>query len=126
MINSLECKNTKKNLVDLRKIPSSKLSLSQNLICDREFFNWRKICAKSYYVDGATSVPAKYNIQPEIVEQIAAALKEKYEKEDVVIVDIHELTGKHPEWFVKDGIHPNRDGAKAIANEVAKLILKGK
>lgn len=82
------------------------------------------ICAKSYYVGGATSGPAKYNIQPDIVDQIATALKEKYEKEDVEIVDIHELTGRHPEWFEKDGIHPNSDGAKAIATEVAKMIMQ--
>ncbi len=81
------------------------------------------ICAKAYYVDGTTSGAARYNIQPEIVEQIAAALKEKYEKEDVVIVDIHKLTGEHPEWFKKDGIHPNSDGAKAIAAEIAEQII---
>lgn len=81
------------------------------------------ICAKAYYVDGTTSGAARYNTQPEIVEQIAAALKEKYEKEDVVIVDIHKLTGEHPEWFKKDGIHPNSDGAKAIAAEIAEQII---
>ena len=80
------------------------------------------ICAKSYYVGGDDSGLAKYSIRPEIVDQIAVALKEKYEKEDVEIVDIHELTAKHPEWFVKDGVHPNKDGAKAIANEVARMI----
>lgn len=82
------------------------------------------LCAKSYYINGRTSGPAKYSIQPEIVDQIAAALKEKYENEDVVIVDINDLTGKHPEWFEKDGIHPNSDGAKAIAEEVAGMILE--
>ena len=84
------------------------------------------ICAKAYYADGVTSKTARYGIRPEIVDQIATALKEKYEKEDVVIVDIHGLTGKHPEWFVKDGVHPNKDGAKAIADEVAKWILNVK
>lgn len=80
------------------------------------------ICAKSYYVNGRTNGPAKYSIQPDIVDQIAVALKEKYAKEDVVIVDINDLTSQHPEWFEKDGIHPNKYGANAIANEVAKKI----
>lgn len=62
------------------------------------------ICSKAYYVNGNTSGPARYNIQPEIVEQIASALKEKYKKEEVVIVDIYDLTSEHPEWFEKDGI----------------------
>ena len=82
------------------------------------------ICAKAYYADGNTKGKARYNIRPEIVDQIAAALKQEYEKEDVVIVDIHKLTAGHPEWFEKDGVHPNKDGAKAIAGEVADAILK--
>ena len=82
------------------------------------------ICAKAYYADGNTKGKARYNIRPEIVDQIAAALKQEYEKEDVVIVDIHNLTAGHPEWFEKDGVHPNKDGAKAIAGEVADAILK--
>ena len=84
------------------------------------------ICAKSYYINGRTSGLAKYSIQPDIVDQIATALKEKYEKEDVVIIDIHDLTGKHPEWFEKDGIHPDKDGAKAIAGEIGGMIVKGR
>ena len=82
------------------------------------------LCAKSYYINGRTSGAAKFSIQPEIVEQIAAALKEEYKKEDVVIVDINDLTGRHPEWFEKDGIHPNRDGAKAIAEEFGEIIMQ--
>ena len=82
------------------------------------------ICAKAYYADGNTKGKARYNIRPEIVDQIAAALKQEYEKEDVVIVDIHNLTAGHPEWFEKDGVHPNKDGAKAIADEFADAILK--
>ena len=40
----------------------------------------------------------------------------------MVLVDIHELTSAHPEWFEKDGIHPNKDGAKSIANVFADAI----
>ena len=61
------------------------------------------ICAKAYYADGNTKGKARYNIRPEIVDQIAAALKQEYEK---------------------DGVHPNKDGAKAIADEFADAILK--
>lgn len=73
------------------------------------------ICAKCY--------STKFNIQPEIVDQIAAVLREKYKNEDIKIVDIYELTNLHPEWFEKDGIHPNAEGAKAIAMEFEKNIL---
>ena len=80
------------------------------------------ICAKCYYEDGITSGLARYNIQPHIVDEIAAALKDTYEKENVVLIDIHSLTDMHPEWFEKDGVHPNAEGAKAIAKEVAMMI----
>lgn len=80
------------------------------------------ICAECYYEDGKTGGLARYSIRPEVVDQIASALKEKYEKEDVVLVDIHTLTSQHPEWFKKDGVHPDSSGAKAIAEEVARCI----
>ena len=82
------------------------------------------ICSESYYLNDNQSGLAKYSIRPEVVDEIAEAIKTKYSTEDVVLVDIHELTSTHPEWFEKDGIHPNKDGAKAIAGEVADAILK--
>ena len=65
---------------------------------------------------------AKYGIRPEIVDEIAEAIRTKYNNEEVVLVDIHELTSAHSEWFEKDGIHPNKDGAKCIANKFADAI----
>ena len=80
------------------------------------------ICAESYFLSENANGLAKFSIRPEIVDEIAESLKERYKNEDVVLIDIHELTRLHPEWFKKDGIHPNADGAKAIAEEVAKMI----
>ena len=40
-------------------------------------------------------------------------------------IDIHSLSESHPEWFEADGIHPNNDGAKAIAEMVAAAIQSG-
>ena len=79
-------------------------------------------CAQAYYVEGITEGVAEYDIQPAVVDEIAALLQEMYAGEDVEIVDIHSLTEEHPEWFEKDGIHPNNDGAKAIAELVAEAI----
>ena len=53
---------------------------------------------------------------------IATLLQEKYAETNVEIIDVHSLTKQHPEWFEKDGIHPNNDGAGAIAELVAKEI----
>jgi lysophospholipase L1-like esterase len=80
------------------------------------------ICAESYYLSDSQSDLAKYSIRPEIVDEIAEAIRTKYNNEEVVLVDIHELTSAHSEWFEKDGIHPNKDGAKCIANKFADAI----
>ena len=77
------------------------------------------LCAESYDIKNPTM---EYGIQPEIVDQIVIALQDAYAEEDVEIIDIHSLTTAHPEWFAEDGVHPNTEGAKAIAETVADAI----
>jgi len=77
------------------------------------------LCAESYDIENPEM---EYGIQSEVVDQIAKALKEAYASENVEIIDIHSLTEAHPEWFTKDGVHPNTEGAKAIAEAVAEVI----
>lgn len=77
------------------------------------------LCAESFDVENPTM---EYGIQPEIVDQIVKALQDAYSTEDVELIDIHSLTTAHPEWFAEDGVHPNTDGAKAIAEAVAEAM----
>lgn len=84
------------------------------------------LCAEAFYTEDADKSTgiAKYDIQPAIVDTIAKeielhALTSGFAMETI---DIHSLTEAHPEWFEADGIHPNNDGAKAIAEAVAKAI----
>lgn len=86
------------------------------------------LCAKAYDKDGADDGYAKYNIQPDVVDEIVNVLqKETLEWEmDIEILDVHRLTEAHPEWFSHDGIHPNKDGARAIAKLVAEAIVSEK
>ncbi len=82
------------------------------------------LCAKAYDIDGKDDGFAEYNIQPEVVEKIVQAISQEatsFEYE-VKVLDIYALTEAHPEWFQRDGIHPNKDGAKAIAKLVAEAI----
>lgn len=87
------------------------------------------LCAEAYYTeehDPKTGL-AGYDIQPEIVDEIAKRLAEGLPECDCGlnvdgIIDIHSLTEAHPEWFELDGIHPNADGARAIAEAVAEAI----
>lgn len=84
------------------------------------------LCAEAYFMeehDPATGI-AGYDIQPAIVDEIVAEIETYFTQypEKIQIIDVHTLTEAHPEWFAKDGIHPNNDGAKAIAELVAEEI----
>ena len=86
------------------------------------------VCAESYYTEDADKSTgiAGFDIQPAIVDNIASVLTNGMPVCDcdfsASIIDIHSLTEAHPEWFEADGIHPNADGAKAIAQAVAEAI----
>lgn len=38
-------------------------------------------------------------------------------------VDTYELTKNHPEWYKLDGVHPNADGAKAMAELFCEAVI---
>jgi len=82
-------------------------------------------CAESFFLKDADTSKgiAEYDIQPAIVDEIAGKIFEESIAVSVAgLVDIHALTTAHPEWFEADGIHPNNDGARAIAEAVAEAI----
>ncbi len=84
------------------------------------------LCAEVYYMNEEQEETgiAEYDIQPKVVDEIVAAI-ETYavtRSYDIEVIDIHSLTENHPEWFVKDGVHPNNDGARAIAEAVTEVI----
>ena len=81
------------------------------------------IPAKAFYDDeNQTSGPTNYDIQGDIVEKIGDIIKEIASERGYKYIDIYELTSQHPEWFAKDNIHPNADGAKAIADKVYNFV----
>ena len=77
------------------------------------------LCAESFDIENPEM---EYGIQPAVVDQIVKALQSAYATENVELIDIHSLTTAHPEWFAKDGVHPNTEGAKAIAEAVAEAL----
>lgn len=78
--------------------------------------------ATAFFLDGKTEGPAEYDIQPLVVEEIAQIVRDVAAERGFTLVDIHELTASHPEWFAKDGVHPNNDGAAEIAQAVYGAI----
>ena len=86
------------------------------------------LCAEAFYTEDADKSTGitNYDIQPVVVDEIADAISLHAVTSGFAmeVIDIHTLTEAHPEWFEVDGIHPNNDGAKAIAEAVADAILK--
>ncbi|MBQ8767931.1 MAG: hypothetical protein IJZ16_14130 [Clostridia bacterium] len=78
--------------------------------------------SKVFYNDESqTSGPSTFDIQGDIVDIINDVIKEIATEYGYNLIDIYSLTKEHPEWF-KDNIHPDANGAKAIAEEMYKNI----
>ncbi len=86
------------------------------------------ICAEAFYVGETTEGLAEFDIQPQVVDEIAEKIPELLlnSQYPVRFIDVHALTEAHPAWLEKDGIHPNKYGAKAIAEAVADAIKTNK
>lgn len=84
------------------------------------------LCAEGYWLEETDSPLAEFGIQPTVVDEIAAAIQNTMSESGYEIIDIRSLTTAHPEWFEKDGIHPDNDGAKGIAEAVAEAITAEK
>lgn len=79
--------------------------------------------ASAYYVDGRMRGKMKYDIEGLVVRrEVVPAVVELADEMQLGLIDIHKVTMGHPEWFERDGIHPNEDGARAIAEEVGRVL----
>ncbi len=58
-----------------------------------------------------------------IVNGIIPMIQELARKNGLKVIDLHSVSDGHSEWFIRDGIHLNKKGATAIAEEVKKAIL---
>lgn len=66
-----------------------------------------------------------FYISNEIVKQIAEEVTAYGIEAGLTVIDIHEITAGHREWYPKDPVHPNKAGAQAIAQEACR-VLSGK
>lgn len=63
-----------------------------------------------------------YDIQNELVSgSIHQLVADTARALEVHLIDLYSLTETHPEWFM-DGVHPNREGNKMIAERVFQAI----
>lgn len=63
-----------------------------------------------------------FYINNEIVDYIADEVIAYGNKIGLTVIDIHEITANHKEWYPKDPVHPNKVGANAIAREVSSVL----
>ena len=56
-----------------------------------------------------------------IREEINPIIRELADKYHLTCVDLYALTEDHPEWY-SDGIHPNREGNRQIAELLAEVL----
>lgn len=63
------------------------------------------------------ALPDRNNLENGVIP----AIRRVAEKTGLPVIDLFELTKNRPDWF-PDGIHPNRDGNRAIAEHIALQI----
>ena len=54
---------------------------------------------------------------------VVPAIRDIAEANQLELIDLYNAVGHNPQLFSRDGIHPNVDGAKVIAEEVAKHLV---
>lgn len=64
----------------------------------------------------------KFDIRKKQTAEINEALIKFAEENGFEIIDIRALTKELPERFKKDGVHPDADGAAAIAGKIADVL----
>ena len=64
-----------------------------------------------------------YGINGERLVLASEAVTELAEELNLELIDTHTLTATHPEWYKIDGIHPDKHGAKAMAELICAQIL---
>lgn len=85
---------------------------------------------KIYLMTPATIFPESfkpehnYKMQADIADIAAEAIRDFGKSQNIPVIDVHEATKYHPEYFVLDGVHPDAAGADAIANLVYETIKK--
>src|SRR5699024_9589075 len=64
----------------------------------------------------------QYSISADNVEEITQLVRDLASELNLPLIDIHEATKDHPEFFPEDGVHPNAQGAAFIAQQVYEAL----
>lgn len=75
-----------------------------------------------FFMEDSDGELTSHDLRPAYADIIAEIVHQTAEELGYPVIDIHALTKENPQWFVKDGVHPNNDGAAAIAQVVCEAI----
>lgn len=64
-----------------------------------------------------------FGIRLSEIKEECVTLKELAEQYSLPVIDIYTFTEGHPEWFCRDGIHPNAEGNRKIAEYIGNRLL---
>ena len=77
-----------------------------------------------FFMEDSEGELTSHDLRPAYADIIAEIVRQAAEELGYPVIDIHALTTENPQWFVKDGVHPNNEGAAAIAKAVYEAIKK--
>ena len=77
-----------------------------------------------FFTEDSEGELTSHDLRPAYADTIAEITRQTAEELGYPVIDIHALTKENPQWFAKDGVHPNNDGAVAIAQEVFNALTK--
>lgn len=75
-----------------------------------------------FFLDGSEGELTNFDLRPAYADTVAGIAQEVADELGYPVIDIHTLTAENPQWFRSDGVHPDKDGAAAIAKAVCQAI----
>ncbi len=79
-----------------------------------------------FFMEDSAGELTSHDLRPAYADIIAEITRQTAEELGYPVIDIHALTKQNSQWFAKDGVHPNNEGAAAIAQAVYDAISNQK
>ena len=75
-----------------------------------------------FFMEDSEGELTSHDLRPAYADTVAGIVQEVANECGYPVIDIHTLTAENPQWFEEDGVHPNNDGAAAIAKAVYDAV----
>lgn len=75
-----------------------------------------------FFMEDSEGELTSHDLRPAYADIIAEIVRQTADELGYPVIDIHALTKENPQWFEKDGVHPNNEGTAAIAQAVYEAI----